>query len=650
MTTHQTPKLYLVLCLLLFTALFNISAQADTGWTTSGTRSIESRVNQVISSGSAQWQDYDRPAEYPNTVTLPMEKIVMDDGVELAAFITLPADENGVAINEQFPTILVISDYNVALGNLLGAPLGIFLGAPDPYLIKRGYAAVSVDGRGTGNSGGVWDAWDTSQGDYPQIIDWVLEQSWTNGKLALRGVSDLGIQALFAAQTSHPSIKAVFSVVPMADGYRDTVFTGGSGNLLFLSLWLSLTTLTGVANTDLIFDPETALPIVTDHLANAFLEFQVPIFTRSLLGDPELLNDGDFWQTRSPIANVEKIQAPTFIIGSVHDIFQRGEIMLYEQLKNRVDSRLMILPGAHFQAALTTSNPEGPLGLPAINHIELQWYDRYLKAMDSGTESIPQVTQYMIGLDQMATTSDWPVPEARAKRLYFQPNGQLDDDKAGFFGLPRTVYAYPAGGLCSVSSVQWSLGILGFIPLECFEDNSLTEAFFNVIYQTPELDEDLAINGPIQADVWASTTNFAGLLSVRVDDVAPDGTVTPLTNGLINFKHRAVDESRSRTLDGESIQPWHPYTQGAEQPVYPSMKMKVPVEIQPTSAVIKKGHKLRVAVGPSNLPQGTILGPEGLLQLLPTLLTVYNSYWSPSSIVLPVVPKESFQLVPLSNQ
>ncbi len=624
-------------------------ALATNNWTTSGTRHELAEPNQIVTSGADTWQDYDRPEDYPNIVRLPIDTIVLDDGIELAAFVTLPADEFGNPIDKEFPTILVISDYNVTLGNLVSEvspSLGIVLGAADPYLVKRGYATISIDGRGTGNSSGVWDAWGSSQGDYQQIIEWILDQPWTNGDLAVRGISDLGIQALFAAETAHPAIKAVFSIVPAADTYRDTAFTGGAGNLLFISTWLSLTTLASVANPDLILDPASGFPVVANVLANSFLEFQLPIFTQALLGDNALNNDGPFWETRSPIARLDQVQAPTFVVGAVHDIFQRGVPMLYEQLKTQVDSRLMILPGTHFEAILTTVSPNGSFGLPPTNHIELQWYDQYLRGIDARVEDIPQVTQYMVGLDQMATSTDWPVPEAEATRLYFQPFGGLKESKASLFGGDETVYAFPAGGLCSISSAQWSLGILGFIPLECFEDNSFTEKFFNVIYQTSPMDEDFAINGPIQADVYASTTNFAGLVSVRVDDVAPNGTVTPITNGLINMKHRATDDSRSRTLNGETIQPWHTFSESDESVVIPNITAKFPIEIQPTSAVIKKGHRLRVAVGPSNLPQGTIFGAEGLLQLLPTWLTVENNRWYPSSIVLPVVPNDSFTLVP----
>ena len=152
----------------------------------------------------------------------------------------------------------------------------------------------------------------------------------------------------------------------------------------------------------------------------------------------------------------------------------------------------------------------------------------------------------------------------------------------------------------------------------------------------------------MQANIWLKQSNFAGSLSVRIDDIDPQGNATPISNGLINLKNRKVDSSRSRELDGKGIQPWHPFTKSAEQWVLPGDVMKVALEIFPSSAVIKKGHKLRVAVGPSNLPQGVSGGIDGLLQALPGTMTVYNDKNRPSNIIIPTVPMSSLNLIPNS--
>src|SRR3546814_8263990 len=80
----------------------------------------------------------------------------------------------------------------------------------------------------------------------------------------------------------------------------------------------------------------------------------------------------------------------------------------------------------------------------------------------------------------------------------------------------------PNEGLCSISTSQWLAGLLGLVPLPCFE-NSNTSEVLSVKYQTAPLAEDMYINGPIEADVWLSTTAADASLSVRVDDVDENG-------------------------------------------------------------------------------------------------------------------------------
>ena len=620
------------------------SNATDSSWTTSGTRDYLAQSSTTVTTPSTQWQDYDRQELYPNTVRT-RQYVTMPDGTKLAAYVTLPADINGVAIDEAFPTILIISDYNTELGNLLPPKLGTFMGAADPYMVKRGYASVTFDGRGTGNSEGTWDAWGSSQQDYEPIINWVTEQPWNDGNIGVRGVSDLSINALFAAQTGHPAIKAVFALEPIGDAYRDTAVTGGNPNTFFLTWWFTLTTMMNTLNLDLFSNPDDALPLVADHVLDATTEFQLPMLIKAAQGSDEVVYDGAFWETRSPIKRIDDIKAPTFLVGAVDDLFQRGVPAMYERLKDRVETKMVILPGTHIEGAFMTTGLIELEGMPAFNHIELQWFDKYLKGMDNGAENMPQTTQYFKGMDRLAVTTDWPAPEAEATKLYLHRDGKLKESKQSFWSWPRTLVDTGLPNACTPSASQWSLGILGFIPIPCFENNN-NAGFFNLLYETEAYDEDYVINGPMQANIWLSQSNFAGSLSVRIDDLDPEGNATPISNGLINLKMRAVDQSRSRELEGKRIQPWHPYTKASEKAVIPGDIMKVQLEIFPSSAVLKKGHKLRVAVGPSNLPQGISGGIDGLLQALPGTMTVYNDKNRPSNIVIPTVPANSMTVIP----
>jgi len=355
---------------------------------------------------------------------------------------------------------------------------------------------------------------------------------------------------------------------------------------------------------------------------------------RALLGDVNTAYDGDFWRVRSPLENGGKIRVPTFVVGGLHDLFQRSEPITYERIKHNAPAKLLMGPWTHVEAALGSGLPVD--GVPPLNHIQLRWFDQYVKGIAVGAESMPNVTQYVHGYDRYATATDWPHPDAHAERLYLRGDRSISAGAPGRMEKSNTVLQQPLDGLCSISLSQWTAGILGYIPLPCFENSNAAETL-SVIYETPPLIEDFYINGPIQADIWMSTTALDAGISVRVDDVAPNGVARSLSNGLQTASLRDVDDQRSRKLDGISIQPWHPYTQASAKAAGNDDVILVPVEIFQTSALISKGHRLRVAVGASNLPQGIPPVPT-LLQSLVGLLTIHSSAEHPSSIVLPVVP------------
>lgn len=600
---------------------------AGNGWTTNGTRSTLAKKNVPIKAAGA-WVDYNPAPTYPNSV-ISTDTITMPDGTKLAATIVLPADASGKAVDHPVPTVLTMTGYNKAAGTYVPA-----IGGANSYLVSHGYAHVIVDVRGTGASDGEWEAFGaTEQGDYKPTIRWVATQPFCNGNIGLYGASLLAITAVLSAAQQDPAVKAMFPIVPMGDAYRDIVFNGGQVNVGFIPLWLGLVTALGVLNPNVVLDPATGLQQELDRVLSAVTNFQVPTVLNAVVGDPDTAFDGDFWAIRSPIEQAGKIQIPTFIVGGLQDIFQRGEPMLYEALKNHTPTKLLIGPWTHVDAATGANLPLD--GVPVLDQIALQWFDQYVKGMNVGADKLPNVTQYVYGEGRYVTAADWPHPQAKAQRLYLHGDKSLSTtepaaDEASNFALQQ-----PLSGICSASTSQWTAGLLGLLPLSCFKDNTLAEAL-DVHYETAPMAEDYYFNGPIAADIWIATTGADAGLSVRVDDVF-GSTVTPISNGLLTASMRAVDETRSRKLDGQRIQPWHPFTKAAVLPVTSGTPMLMPVEIFPTSAMIKAGHKLRISVGASDFPHGLPPVPN-LVNGLIGGLTIYSDAARPSSVVIPVVP------------
>lgn len=90
------------------------------------------------------------------------------------------------------------------------------------------------------------------------------------------------------------------------------------------------------------------------------------------------------------------------------------------------------------------------------------------------------------------------------------------------------------------------------------------------------------------------------------------------------------------------VQPWHPYTQDAVLPVGSGNPVRLAIEIFPTSAMIKAGHKLRISVGASDFPHGLPPAPN-LISAAAGVLTIYSDAAHASSVTLPVVPAGAIQ-------
>ncbi|TBO31377.1 CocE/NonD family hydrolase [Aquabacterium lacunae] len=662
------------LAALLLTAGLCASAQAQT--TTLGTRGQLSQASTpVTSNAGAIWKEYTRAAEYPNAVTLPLQFITTRTGQKLAVLVTVPADASNKPVAGRFPAILTQTAYRIDTGQLLGGVVltgnTLLVGGKDEFMIRRGYVSVAVDVLGSGLSDGEAQLLgEAEQAAYGEAVEWVTKQAWFNGNLGLAGTSYLGITSLMTAGQQHPAVKAVFSEVPMGDAYRGTVGIGGLLNAQFISLWLPLTQSLSVLGNKSAQDkyPEYADQIAAataQHVA-AINSWYLPTVENSLKGQSGYAtDDGSFWSVRSPIEKASRINVPTFIIGSSNDIFQRDEPLLYEQLKQRVNTKLVVLPGSHIgavQTALSGASASSG-GAPEASKLMLQWFDQYLKGMNTGAAALPNVTQFVQGYgssDKYARSTDWPHPQMTPQRLYLRGNGGLTTQAPAAGEAARTVsepkapvvtYAASSDGTtvkssvtlndgsdCSSSYVQWSLGLGGLLPKACYTNsNTVERAQGALIFETAPLQADMYLNGPMQADIWMSSTKREAAVAVRVDAVDIWGKATPISTGLMSAAFRAVDPSRSRYVKGTMIQPWHPFTTASRLAVVPGQPMLVPVEVFPAAALVKKGQKLRVAISASNQAMGIWPQPQQA-EANGGVNTFYNDPARPSSIVLPLVP------------
>lgn len=619
---------------------------------------------------SLTFDPYDRPYDYPNLTTLPLEYFPTTNGKLMGVRVTLPADESGNPLPGPFPTILIQTGYNMYTMSLLTVNGGAALaGMRDPYFVRHGYAVVVVDVYGTGVSQGGWVMFgEEEQAGYRDSVEWVKQQPWYDGNLGVAGTSYLAISALFTAALKPDDVKAVFAAAPMGDAQRGTVGQGGLFNAVFMSFWMSFTqnlaTVNGIAqaqNPDLASIIKSATQEHEEQSRNVY----VPLFNDYMEGDPQLTYASDFWLSRSPFEQADNIRAPTIITGALQDIFQRDEPLWYEKLRKNVDTRLFVYDSDHIRNLFQLVS--GVDAVDPMASLMLRWFDKYLKGYDSKTEQIPQVTQYVKNYKEgvrngFVSTTDWPHPEMQPQRLFLHGDMTVDtlaptdeEESHTLDAAPqptvnpgddsKTLYTITLndGTRCSVSYRQWTLGSASLIRSDgispgdtCYIENTVLETGA-LNFETAAMPEDYYLNGPIQADIWIETSGENAILSVWIDEVSPSGVSMPISNGILLASARAVDESRSRFINGMMIQPFHYLTQEAEQPVVPGEVFKMQVEIFPTSYIVRKGYKLRVSIASSNQAEGILNYPRQQ-QVIGSTMTVHSSARFPSSIVVPSVP------------
>jgi X-Pro dipeptidyl-peptidase len=138
------------------------------------------------------------------------------DGTPIHIDLQLP-DGNG-----PFPTILEDTPYSLLGQEESGAEtdLGLPAQLASEY-VSYGYAYGVVHVRGTGESGGCLDIGGPEEGkDGYAMVEWVANQSWSNGKVAMMGTSYVGTTPLETAVLSPPHLAAIVPMSGVTEWYK----------------------------------------------------------------------------------------------------------------------------------------------------------------------------------------------------------------------------------------------------------------------------------------------------------------------------------------------------------------------------------------------------------------------------------------------
>lgn len=492
--------------------------------------------------------------------------IPVSDGTELAAQIILPDD------GKRFPVLLNMTPYG---------PASYFSSYTD-----EGYAHVNVDIRGTGGSEGKLCLFcDREQQDVYDVVEWIARQKWSNGKVGMYGGSYQGITPLMGASKQPPHLEAIVPAVVLADAYRDIVWHNGIFNANFVAQWTALQFglgATGTAPTsDLSSRPQ-----------------------QRLAAESRLVPwDGPFYKERSVYTKFDDIKVPTLLLGGWFDGFSRGTLDVYRGIASK-HKRLVMAPCTHkgcggpFDPA---SEYAADADAPGLEDPVLAWMDHFLKGKDNDIEEGgAPVLYYDLGTNDWRGATSWPPPDVRLETFYLsgEPSGsgQSLNDGSLVGRVPTTDdvedrYVYdPSIGLTETFSKWGTVAASPHLRLDNRPDQTRS-----LTYTTQAAKEPLELAGPMELNFWGITTASDVDWVAKITDVAPDGSTKLITSGYVRASHREWDAKRSRPG-----RPWLPNNHAA--PVPAGMPLEYRIDIWDIAHTIRKGHRLRVTISSSDVP------------------------------------------------
>ncbi|MDH4269317.1 MAG: CocE/NonD family hydrolase [Dehalococcoidia bacterium] len=537
------------------------------------------------------------------------------DGVRLAVDIYRP-DAPG-----KFPALLALSPYGkeVQTFDTPPQPFGksvfeasIEAGIPDFY-VPRGYVYVIGDLRGTGYSEGEYEGlFSKKEGeDGADIVEWLAQQSWCNGKIGMAGICYFATIQLFVAAEQPPHLKAICPWEIFADDlYNHGLYEGGVLNIFLYGLYTgTYPARCGYAPKNVISamikntPPKKLERLVEKALSNPDLR-QYP-YLYHLLKYPEKnpvlfdfmlnTNDGPYYWERSVCNRVNKIKVPAYVGGPLFSFFSQPQINIYNTLK--VPKKFLLYSNM------------GTRPWKAQHEEVLRWYDYWLKGIDTGIMDEPPIRYYTAVDNKWSKANEWPIESTVWTKFYLNSLESLSPEPDNYNDVPD----------CFVQQ-----------PLYVSEERA------RVQYLTPPLAEDLQVTGPpriiFYAAIDADDTNFR--IDVR-DEPSDNSGILPLASGWLKASFRALDKNKTT--------PWeigHDFTKSI--PVEPGEINEYVAQLRPISYTFKAGHRIKLEISSIDIPTD----PETydvmwhVCSSKPTLHKIYRDGKYPSHLLLPVIPKD----------
>lgn len=605
---------------------------------------------------------------------LPDVMVPMRDGVRLATDVYFPQDAD---LMTPRAVLFERTPYGKRGTNHGDRSRASPQPVPKPEVARQftacGYVYVLQDCRGRYGSEGVFTKYLREAEDGIDTLAWLLAQPWCNGRVGTLGLSyGAHVQSAMAC-LDPPGLAAMFlDSGGFSSAYHGGIRQGGAFELKQLT-WAYKHALLAVETQR---DPRRRAALEAQDIREWVRPRRWTRGDSPLAAAPEyedyILEQWDndvfspFWQQNGLYARgaYERFSdVPMVHMSSWYDPYSQTAIENYLGLKSvkRGPVKLLLGPWTHGQRSVSHAGdvdfgPAAPLdGNVAHDYVTLRrdWFDRYLRGMDTPDPLPTPVTLFVMGGGSGRRTpagrldhggrwrheADWPMPDTEPTTRYLRASGLIDPQAPTETGAERGYDADPAnpvptiGGAITSGAPVMQAGAYdqreapGLFGARA-PYRPLAERPDVLVFQTDPLEHDVELTGSVLARLFVSSSAIDTDFTLKLIDVYPpnddypDGYAMNLAHGILRARFRDSFET--------------------PQPLQPGTIYRIEIRTFPTSNLFKRGHRIRIDVSSSNFPHFDV-NPNTdwrVPGLAPQIAhnRVHLDRDHPSHLVLPVIP------------
>ncbi len=630
------------------------------------------------------------PFKVESNVMVPMR-----DDVRLATDIHHPADNFGNWADGQWPTILVRTSFDKTFSEWDGVP---------EWYVQRGYVFVIQDIRSRYKSEGdgryfhTCNPWEGDDGY--DTIEWLADQSWSNGKIGMIGSSHRAIVQTQAALHRPPHLSAICPEQGPTNIYLHEAREGG-----VMAMHMATAIYSHALDAQEIKNDERAVESIVRGLSDAtnwlrqtpFVQNDIPLSAAPHLEQTffDYYHRGEYDEWWAQECNDQTVHwdrhadVPVLLTGGWYDPFVDACTGYFIAMKKRIESpvRMIIGPWGHgTMRQQTTSFGDvdfgryAMLGYPAHHQLRKRWFDRWLRDDENGAETDAPVELFVMGggsgtrtpeglMDHggfWRTENEWPIARTSFHTVYLTIDGGLvaerpTDSKLSFEHDPDKPVSTAGGSMAHLAEIvepsgDWDeiapfgerAAVYGSRGRQIVPWGPMDQREHDWFSKDPSAGKRLAERSDVlvfESDILNDDTEVIGQVVVNLW-VSSSARDTDFTAKLIDVYPPNPDYPGGYEMNLTDSVLRMRYRESWTNPVMmeTGQVYEILITLPATSNTFRAGHRIRIDVSSSNFPRLEINPNTGEdvgrhTHVVTARNTVLMGSEYPSKVVLPVVPR-----------